>query len=360
MADESNNFELLLTRGRALSICYIIAEQVSSEIVRAAKVSAHLKAGFCTSGPEIRSTTELLGLQDRREVDKLRSLGKGQCIVSLTGDRCPRPLHLRIPILQIDRSNLSHKERAFYLAKSLQDLRSGFLPRYAKFFEKRQANIRREKDPSRLSYDAWKVFVRIAGDPTETIEDRMAALGKIRAEEETARKECSRKGYIKVGGTYGWGVKLFELTDKGRNFAEKHNIPVRTYKSGVVHEALLKRVKKGISAAYTSFRWLPPKSATGSIQPDAYGLFPNGRSLCLQINCQNKTNYECQRLMDLCAIDHIDLVIIALPTKKAVIDLAISLSKNWKKGVPECYVPLSATECLADDYDWTTVLKDLT
>lgn len=354
MADEVTNFELLLTRGRALGISFLIAEQVPSQISRAARVSAHLVVGFCTTGSELMTTVELLGLADRRQRDALRSLGMGECIVALTGDRCPMPLRVRFSLPEIDRRNLTAKEREYYIARSLEGILAK--PRFAGFIEQREEVKKRERDPNRLSEHAWKVFVRIAQYPHETIEERMAILNLNRAEEGTARSECDLKGCIKQAGTLGRGMKFFQLQFKGKEFAERSNVPVTKFKSGVVHEALLRRVMKGLSGACPSLAWTNPSGATGATQPDGYGLLPNGRVICVQVHCHNKRRYEVRKLKDLCRINHVDLVLMVVATQKARDALAMEISKQWKDGTPQKYVLLSATECLDRQFDWTSVL----
>jgi len=227
MAGEVTNFELLLTRGRALGISFLIVEQVPSEISRAARISTHLVAAFCTSGTELRAAADLLGLRDPRQAERLQSLAKGECIVTLAGDRCPTPLLIRTPKVTFDRRNLTQEEQKFYMSRSLADLLSKVQPRYAGFIEQRQTGKRIERDPNRLSPSAWRVFVRIAGN-AEDIESRMVALGMNRGEEEVARKECMTKVYVAEAGTLGRGIKYFALTPRGLAYAEEHSVPVLT------------------------------------------------------------------------------------------------------------------------------------
>jgi hypothetical protein len=355
MAGEVTNFELLLTRGRALGISFLIVEQVPSEISRAARVSTHLVAAFCTSGTELRAAADLLGLRDPRQIEPLQSLAKGECIVTLTGDRCPTPLLVRTPKVTFDRRNLTQEEREFYMNRSFADLLPKVQPRYAGFIEQRQTGKRVERDPNRLSPSAWRVFVRIAGN-VEDIESRMAVLGMNRGEEEVARKECMTKSYVTKAGSLGRGITYFGLTPKGRAYAEEHSVPILTHKSGVVHEALLRHVKANVSAACPSVRWLSSAGATGPVQPDAYGVFRSGRAICVQIHCHNRTDYEVRRLMDLCAINHVDMVLLVAATKKAAEALSLTINKTWRQEVPQRFVLLSATECLAA-FDWVSLLE---
>jgi hypothetical protein len=320
-------------------------------------VSVHLVVAFCTSGSELRAAAELLGLRDPRQIDRVQGLGKGECIVSLTGDRCPVPLLIRIPLLEVNRSNLSREEREFFVTRSLEDQLPHVLPRFTGYIQEREDTERRERDPNRLSYAAWKAFTMIAEYPYETIEERCAALDMNRAEEETARKECLLKGYVCEAGSIGRGITFFQLTPKGLALAQQHYVRVHTFKSSVVHEALLRRVMRGISMAAPNTRWTKPQGATGSVQPDGYGLLSGGRAICVQINCQNKHDYEIRRLMDLCAIEHVDLALLVVPTKKAAASVSLIIDKMWKPEVPRRYVILSATECLEPDFDWVTLLE---
>ena len=356
MQDDVTNIELLLTRGRALGVSFLILEQLTSSICPAARVSARLVVAFCTNASEQRAAAELLGLHDRVQLERLRSLADGQCVVCLTGARCPTPLLIQVPQPPIDRRNLTAQEREFHIARSLADQLPRVLPRYAGFLEQRGETKRREKDPNALSIEALKVFARIAGHPEETIEQRMAVMIMNRAEEEAGRKECTRKGYVCEDGTIGHGVRFFAITPKGQAFA-RGRIPVVTFKSGTVHHVLLTVVKEGISKAAPDIRWVSPEGATGSVQPDAYGLFSDGRAICVQIHHRNKVEYEVARLADLCRINHVDAVIAVAPTKKAVAALSLAVGKQWPADVPMRPAFLSATDCLADGFDWTSVLQ---
>ena len=124
----------------------------------------------------------------------------------------------------------------------------------------------RERDPNRLSRPAWKFFVRLADNPAEQIEERCLALHWIRDEEIAARKECDRKGYIRQAGTLGHNTAFFELTPKGVEFAQKHNVPIRRFKSGVVHEYLLAQVRTELLRACPDIRWVDPAGATARIR----------------------------------------------------------------------------------------------
>jgi len=357
MAGEVSHLELLLTRGRALGIAYVIGEQVPSAFTHAARVSARFIVAYATGGPELRVTAELLGLRDAREIDRLRRLAPGEAIVAMSGSRLPAPLLVQFPLPEIDRSNLTRPEREFYTRRAMEDQIPKVKPRYTGFLEERQEVKQRERDPNRLSTNAWKVFVRIADRPDETIEERMRHLGFNRAEEGAGRKECMAKGYVTEAGSFGQGITLFRLSPKGRSFAERHNIPVATPKSGVVHEALLNRVRRRISKACPGITWQRPARATGPVQPDAYGLFTDGRALCLQIHYRNKLDYEIKRLMDLCKIDHVDFVLFVAPTKKAVEAASSVIAERWQGEVPRRYVLTSATECLSEDFDWVGLLE---
>ncbi len=357
MADETTSIEQLLMQGRALGISFVIVENVPSRISLEARVSPHLIAVFCTSGPELWASAKLLGLGDRRQIEQLQALGKGECVLSFASDRLGVPLRLRLPKSEIDRRNLTREEMEFYMSRSLEDQLPKTLPRYTGFTEERQAVKKRETDPNRLSRNAWKVFVHIAENPTATIEERCSDLHFNRAEEEAARRECENKGHVQEAGGYGRGIRLFELTSKGRAFAEEHNVPVRTFQSGVVHESLLDRVLRGISNAYPALRWTSPAGATESTRPDRYGLSPGGRTICLQIHWRNDIDYEVRKLMDLCAIHHVDLVVLVAATKKAVAAISLEISKRWREEVPKRYVLLSATECLAPKFDWKRVIE---
>lgn len=354
--EEVTGFESKITASRALGICCLIAEQVPSEICKAARVAPHLIVAFRTAGSELRTTAEILGLTDRRQVEALQSLCKGECIVALGDDRGLPPLRVWIPELAMDRNNLTSEERAFYIKHSLADQLPRVRPRYEGYVQRRQEVKQREKDPNRLSKNGYGVFAAIAAGP-KTIDRICRDLNLNRAEEGVARNECIRKGYVVEAGTVGWGVKLFQRSPKGERFSDDHNIPRRRQKSGVIHEFLLERVKEGLGAACPGLRWVKPAGVTGLLQPDAYGLFAGGKAICVQISWRNKLEYEVDRLMELCSLTHVDMVLLVAPTKKKALSLESLIGQKWKASVPQKYHLLSATDMLADGYDWASILE---
>jgi hypothetical protein len=356
MSNEVTSLELLLTRARALRITPIVVEQIPSVITRAARVAAYLVVVFCTAGAELRAAAELLGITDRRQIEQLRHLRRGECVVSVPGDRLSNPTRLIVPNVLINRRNLSIKERRHYVQRSLADLRAGFRPRHRGFIEQYIEVRQRERDPNRLSKPAWRVFVTICGKPDQTIEERCAALGIERSEEEAGRRECKNKGYLAEAGTLGKSMKFFKPSPKGISYANVHNVPIRHFKSSVPHEFMLNRTKESIERVYPDIRWISRSGATGSVQADGYGVLPDGLTVCVQIHYHNKLNYEINRLMDLCSIDPVDRVLFIAPTKKAITAAKKAISKSWKDGVPRRYSLISANQCLNRDFDWTTVL----
>jgi hypothetical protein len=65
------------------------------------------------------------------------------------------------------------------------------------------------------------VYARIAERPWELIKDRMDALGIDRETEGDARDELESLGLIRFAGTVGSRCRLFELTKRGKEVAEK-------------------------------------------------------------------------------------------------------------------------------------------
>lgn len=363
LASGVSGFELRLTRARALGISLVVAEQVVSEISRAVRVSTHLVAAFRTTGTELRATAELLGLRERRQVERLQSLPKGECIVRLPGDRCPHPLHVRVPLPAIDRSNLTAAEHELYERRSLEDLLPGVVPRYEGYAAEYQAVREREKDPNRLSRKAWEVFVSIARKPWAAILERCAELHMDRSEEEAARRECKDKGYIREAGTLGKGFRFFELTAKGKAFAAMHNIPFARFKSGVVHHSLNQRIKRALGRTFPGLRFLSRAAPVGSVQPDAYAVFPDGRVLCVQVCCSNKHSYEVNALVKLCSAAAVDLVLVVARTKKDAAALKVAVEDHWVEGTPRKYLLLSATDASFwvrhSSFCWTNRSKTL-
>jgi hypothetical protein len=65
------------------------------------------------------------------------------------------------------------------------------------------------------------VYARICERPWELIADRMGALGIDRETEGNARDELEALGLIRFAGKVGSRCRLFELTERGKEVAEK-------------------------------------------------------------------------------------------------------------------------------------------
>ena len=214
-----------------------------------------------------------------------------------------------------------------------------------------------------ITGDALKVFLRLAEHPTELIPQRCDALGMDRAQEVRARKILESKGFVApLEQTLGNRVKFYELTAKGVEWASQHNIKVKQYKSGPLHEYLLNQVEKLIGAANLkfSFQRHSPIAREHGLEPDSVLQLPDGQRVIIEICC-NSMNYEAQNLRREQQIDGVDKVLAVTPNQKTKKALEQAVEKHpVADEVVARLKPLiviDAGECLNADFDWVALLE---
>lgn len=169
------------------------------------------------------------------------------------------------------------------------------------------------------------------------------------------------RGLIKqVKQTIGGKVKFFQLTDKGIAWAEKRNIRIKKFKSGIVHEYLLCQVEKHIGLIGPKWR-LQRNSSIGrdqGLQPDLLVMEPDGRRIIVEVCCNN-LKYDAENILIEARISGIDLVTAVTPDSRTRKALDEALKKNLEYSAKVCQESirlLDAGRCLAEDFDWAGVL----
>jgi hypothetical protein len=215
--------------------------------------------------------------------------------------------------------------------------------------------------PDDLAGDALLVMVRICQEPAEPIEQRCEKLQMDRPREFRARAELDGRGLIhQVKQTIGGKTKFFEPTSKGIEWAQKRNIHVKKFKSGIVHEYLLCQVERRIGQIGSQWR-LQRNSSVGrdqGLQPDLLVLGPDGKRIIIEICCSN-FDYDARNVLIEAGIPGIDLVVAITPDKGSLKSLTKTLtnnaelfSGNWQESV----VTLDPAQCLSDEFDWAAIL----
>jgi hypothetical protein len=205
------------------------------------------------------------------------------------------------------------------------------------------------------------VMSRICQEPAEPIEQRCKTLQMERAREFRARAELDARGFISQAEcSIGGKIKFFQPTGKGNTWAQKRNIHIKKFKSGITHEYILSCAEKSIGSI--SPKWRLQRNCSiakdQGLQPDLLVLEPSGKRFIVEICCNN-IDYDAKNILIEAAIPEVDRLIAITPDKKTKNLLERSLknnckdsSGNWQKSI----VLLEASQCLADEFDWAKVL----
>ena len=182
-----------------------------------------------------------------------------------------------------------------------------------------------------------------------------------RSREFRARGELDGRGLIRqIEQTIGGKVKFFHPTDKGTEWARKRNIRIKKFKSGIVHEYLLCQMGRRIGRIGTKWR-LQSNSSIGrdqGLQPDLLVMEPGGRRFIIEVCCSN-FDYDAKNILAEADIPGVDGVIAITPDKRTRRSLDKALQKsagNSGKNLQKSILLFDAGECLAEEFDWASVL----
>jgi len=212
------------------------------------------------------------------------------------------------------------------------------------------------------------VFSRIAERPWERIEDRMDALGLDRESEGDARAKSGARGLIAFAGTVGAKNRLFELTPRGRAFAEEKGLTIaRLGKGSVVHEAIVEYVQRSLGRHSPSFRFqrTGAASTTVGVQPDLLLVMPGGGRVPIQACHRNQPGDEANALMKLHSLaqlgvgdaNRVDFVIAIAASKRHRAAVQRALEEKNGGRMPERIVLLDFDTVIDAGFDWASVFE---
>ncbi len=306
------------------------------------------------NAPCIWSLQNSMGL-DREQAETIASLEQRRAVVHYTLH--PTPFAIEIPLM-----DFPAKPQDSQLRQQAEGLLSQikWTEQHGRSPQKTFASSARILAPDDLAGDALLVMVRICQEPAEPIEQRCEVLRMERAREFRARAELDAKGLIvQAEQTVGGKIKLFQTSEKGEAWAQKRNIHIKKFKSGIVHEYLLCQVEKRIGLLGPKWRLQRNSSVARDqgLQPDLLVMGPGGKRIIVEVRCNN-FDYDARNILieaNSFEIDHLVAVTPDKQTKRkldqALKDSSQDTDKDWQRRI----TTLDAGECLAAGFDWARV-----
>ena len=344
-------FRTARKRGIALVLCDQVPSQLPPAILGnlACRIVMRIINSQC-----IWSVQNSMGL-DRKQAEAIAAMEPRQAVAQYT--LYPYPFMIKVPEITLPQrpqeTELTQQAERLLTKVSWKES-SGAGERTA-------ASSAKILAPDDLGGDVLLVMVRICQEPAEPIEQRCRALQMDRAREFRARAELDGRGLInQVKQTIGGKIKFFEPTGKGLEWAQKRNIRVKKFKSGIVHEYLLCQVERRIGLIGPKWRLQRNSSVARDqgLQPDLLVLCPDDKRIIVEICCSN-LDYDAKNILIESQIPEIDKVVAIAPDKRTTKSLEQVLSGNcadadtaWQESI----TTLDAPQCLADDFDWSGTL----
>jgi DNA-binding PadR family transcriptional regulator len=344
----------LFRTGAKRGIQMIVTNQLLSDIPQDILGNAGIKmVGRSTEPKCILVAQQSQGLS-REQAARLPNLERQEFIVQFGG--CPSPFLLRVFDVPIPpkpaESELEEVTTAFL--KQLVWGEDGIDDEQSE-----AAATPARPDPDALSGDALLVLARIAEAP-ETIEERMDALRIDRTREVRARRVLEAKGLIAaVEQTLGSKVKFYELTAKGIDWTHRHGIKVKKYKSGPVHEYILRHTEQAICVLSPKFSFQRHSEIAREqdLQPDSVAHLPGGQRAIIEVCCSNM-DYDARNLVKERQLAGVDMVIAIAPNRmtREALERAVEKARpvEGEGNRAATLVLLDASECLSPDFDWIT------
>ena len=218
------------------------------------------------------------------------------------------------------------------------------------------------KVPLPLSPDAIQAGDRILRYPEETITERSRLLRFDRSQEWRARKVLDKVGLLKSAGKIGkW--EFFEPTEKGIEWAKSRGIGTSKFKSGVMHEVVLRRFMRGLGSTVRSVSFQRGGPVNG-VQPDVLAKLPRGIRIPVQVSVTNTAEYEAVRLVRLAEEEWVERVIMvtagrrkADSIRRAVVEAgeATPSGEELRKKVKVW----DAETVLGRGFDWNSLVEGL-
>ncbi len=214
-----------------------------------------------------------------------------------------------------------------------------------------------------LGGEEHAVLEAIAKRPAEEIQRRCEKLGGMdRAKESVIRGMLITQGLVCPAGTVGNKRELFDLTDKGREWADSHGISVPRTHGKVPHEFIIAVAEEALLAAFPGMTFTRRGSgAPAGVRPDSIGLLPGegGKRIAIQAVWRHDPTGEAENLLKLCSpqVGSVDFV-LCLATNKGVGDSVRRAIKRKKGGSTpeERLAVLTVEDALCPGTQWTTVM----
>ena len=191
----------------------------------------------------------------------------------------------------------------------------------------------------RIGGDLRQVLAAIARQP-EFTEERCGKLEMDRAREYRARKELLKLGLIKASGKVGGKNEIYAPTAKGAEWAREMGLPVAKYKSGPLHEIMLRKTRDAIGKALSTritFISAGEGLKISRVQPDLLAMVKSvdgdsSRRVVIQISCTSTHEYETRAALELCEIQEIDMTVVVAKDKRTAKEIENKIEELCARG----------------------------
>jgi hypothetical protein len=196
----------------------------------------------------------------------------------------------------------------------------------------------------------------------------MDVLHIDRDAEGLARRNLKTRGFIQFAGKVGARNRLFELTARGREYANSISIkPGFSGKGSVAHEAIIQHTEKSLGRCSSRFKFQHTGigKTTKGRQPDSLLILHDGSRVPIQAMYHNNADAEANAILDLCELSRTDVslteqvdFVLAIAVNKAHLKAVIRALKRRNNGqLPPQLEMLDFDTVIDPSFEWAEVFE---
>ncbi len=336
----------------------LLSDQVPSLLPPAILANLATRVVFRTSGSrDIWSLSNSMSLT-RDQAEALTELAPRTAVVQYPGN--PTAFLARIPEIRF-----GHRPTEQELRHRCRDALAGLTwsaETSAPSVSKGPRAPESAPESEELSGDAVKLMISICGHSEFTIKQHCRQLKMDRNREFRARNELLDMCLIEEAA-HGMSGEVFHVPTekKGADWARRHRVSLKRYKSGPAHESILRRLEAALGKALPGCRFRHANTLLQQYdkEPDLTAIL-NEQLLVIEVCCSN-LEYDTVNLLDEAEIAIVHRVIAVTPTVELRKELAKMVDEAGERrdepAVKDKIAVLAACTCTKAGFNWDAVLN---
>lgn len=176
-----------------------------------------------------------------------------------------------------------------------------------------------------LSAEDHLLLERLGRFPQETIDERCTGMRLDRMDEWRIRKHLTHVGYVRLAGKMG-KVEFWGVTEKGKYLVEQRGVQLGTWKSGLLHEVIVRRVEEDLQRQHPEMKAQRGGQCDG-VQPDLTITGMSGGCAAVQVSVTNSSSNEAACAWRLAMLHAFTRVVMIVTSHRKLLEMGKALAR---------------------------------